>query len=78
MVGFGVVVVIYGVRQAFGIAGGMILFLVALSLYFLPSIVARARNHRNCGGVFILNLVFGWTLVGWVASLIWATYQEKT
>jgi hypothetical protein len=39
-------------------------------LYFLPSIIAH--NKLNFGGVFVLNLLLGWTLVGWIIALIWA------
>jgi hypothetical protein len=39
-------------------------------LYFLPSIIAH--NNTNFGGVFVLNLLLGWTLVGWIIALIWA------
>lgn len=39
-------------------------------IYFLPSIVASGRE-RN-GGVLVLNLFLGWTLIGWVVALTWA------
>jgi hypothetical protein len=39
-------------------------------LYFLPSIIAH--NKTNFGGVFVLNLLLGWTFVGWIIALIWA------
>ncbi len=40
-------------------------------LYFLPTIVAANRGHR-IGGVLILNILFGWTGIGWMALLLWA------
>ena len=49
---------------------GFLLFLPAIALYFLPSIIAH--NKTNFGGVFVLNLLLGWTLVGWIIALIWA------
>lgn len=36
-------------------------------LYFLPSFVAAGRE-RN-GGVLVLNIFLGWTLIGWVVAL---------
>ena len=52
-------------------AGVVLLLLVSLLFYFLPAFMAYRRN-RQPAAVFILNLFFGWTLVGWVAALIWA------
>lgn len=52
---------------------GIILFiLVAISLYFLPSIIAFSRKHRNAIPIFILNLLTALTGFGWVVSLVWA------
>lgn len=50
------------------------LVLVALSLafYFLPALIAAARNHHNVGPILILNFLLGWTGIAWVAALVWA------
>jgi Superinfection immunity protein len=46
-------------------------------LYFLPSVVAALRQHRNGNAIAVLNLFLGWTFLGWLVALIWAcTYQE--
>jgi hypothetical protein len=59
------------------------LFLLGLisgaALYFIPTMVAFYRNHTNCVAIFILNLLLGWTLLGWAGALIWACiHQEET
>ena len=46
------------------------LSLLAL-LYFLPTLLASHRGHEITG-VLLLNLFFGWTVVGWFALLLWA------
>lgn len=46
--------------------------MLALAAYFLPSIVAAARKHRNTTAIFFLNLLLGWSLIGWIGALIWA------
>jgi hypothetical protein len=51
--------------------GGMLLLLL-LGAYFFPAIVAGLRHHHNGGAIFLANLFFGWTLFGWLLSLIWA------
>jgi Superinfection immunity protein len=55
-------------------AGGAVLFgvLILLSLYFLPTIVAKLRGVPNFGSVAVLNLFLGWTFIGWVVALAMA------
>lgn len=50
--------------------------LVALGFYFLPTLIAILGRHHNRFGVFALNLLVGWTLVGWSAALIWSTQRH--
>jgi hypothetical protein len=46
--------------------------LISAALYFLPAIVAHGRAHPKTTAIFTLDLLLGWTLVGWVAALVWA------
>ncbi len=46
--------------------------ILLLAAYFLPTIVAAWRRHLSAGAIFVLNLVFGWTFVGWIFALIWS------
>jgi T4 superinfection immunity protein len=53
--------------------GGLILILIGLACCFLPTLVALMRGKANgTGGVFFVNLLLGWTVVGWFVSFIWA------
>jgi hypothetical protein len=45
-----------------------------LAIYFLPTFCGMKK--RNAGAIFALNLLLGWTLVGWVVSLVWALTVE--
>lgn len=38
-------------------------------LYFLPFIVARLRGYIGCTHMFFANLLFGWTVIGWIIAL---------
>ena len=40
--------------------------------YFLPSIIAAAKSKRDLVSIFVLNLLLGWTAIGWVIALVWA------
>ncbi len=53
----------------------MAIIILALSIYFLPSIIGR--KHRNFSSILLLNLFLGWTFIGWIVSLIWAVSKEK-
>jgi hypothetical protein len=46
-------------------------------LYFLPTFVAIERKHPNTPPIFLLNLFFGWTLIGWVWALCWALMKQN-
>ena len=45
------------------------LFLIA---YFLPFFIAAGRRHRFGVAIGLLNLFLGWTVLGWLAAMIWA------
>lgn len=55
--------------------GAVLLFMFLVLVYFIPSFVA-AGKERN-GGVIIVNLFLGWTLIGWVLALAWAASLER-
>jgi hypothetical protein len=40
--------------------------------YFLPTIVGAVRGQPNTTAIFVMNLLLGWTMLGWVIALIWA------
>lgn len=43
-----------------------------VKLYFWPSNLAIARRHPHAQAIFVVNLLLGWTIWGWVVALIWA------
>jgi hypothetical protein len=51
---------------------GLLAFCIAGCLYFVRSIVATVRGHQNSMAIFVLNVFLGWTILGWVGSLVWA------
>ncbi|QMV32366.1 hypothetical protein T2_00049 [Ralstonia phage Elie] len=40
--------------------------------YLLPFGIALVRGHRNVLAILWLNLLLGWTLIGWLWAFIWA------
>ena len=53
----------------------LIIFLIALAIYFLPSIAGW--KTKGCNGIIVLNIFLGWTILGWIAALIWAVQSER-
>lgn len=51
---------------------GFVILAMLVALYFIPTIVAKVRNHPNTTAIAILNVLLGWTLLGWVAAMVWA------
>ncbi len=51
--------------------------LFALPVYFVPTIIAAIRKTKNLVAIILLNLLAGWTFIGWVASLVWAIVDTK-
>ena len=42
---------------------------IAAALYLLPVLVGLARRVPDIGSVAVINILLGWTLVGWVLAL---------
>lgn len=52
---------------------GLITLGILIGLYLMPALIAHARDHHNATPITILNIALGWSLLGWIAALIWAT-----
>jgi hypothetical protein len=48
------------------------MLIVAVLIYFLPTIVALSRGHLSALAIFFLNLLLGWTLIGWLIAFVWS------
>lgn len=66
-----------GPLNSFGkfVAGSF--FVLAPALYFLPTYEAWSRNHVNIAPIVLVNTFLGWTLLGWVAALVWALKKPE-
>jgi len=52
---------------------GLILFALFM---FLPTFIARSRNHKSKKTCFWINLLLGWTVIGWIPLLIWSLVSD--
>lgn len=53
---------------------GFIYFALLMAVYLAPTWIAP-RGRR--GSVFVLNMFFGWTLIGWVVALFIAMRSKE-
>ena len=56
----------------------LIFFVVGVVLYFAPWANARSRKHHQADAIGILNLLLGWTVLGWIVALIWSASAVET
>lgn len=50
---------------------------IGLLLYLIPTFVAGFQYKRNFNAIFALNLLLGWSVIGWIAAFIWAVAYEE-
>jgi succinate-acetate transporter protein len=48
-----------------------------IALYFLPWMEAMRRWHSKTTAIGVLNVLLGWTFIGWVIALVWACTENK-
>jgi len=51
--------------------------LFSLALYLLPTIIVLARRNKNVLGPILVNVLLGWTIIGWIVALIWALTVDE-
>lgn len=54
----------------------LMFFAVLLALSFLPTLIAW-QGGKKVLAVFLINLFFGWSILGWLVALILAICSEK-
>lgn len=61
--------------------GGIIFILICAGvliwLYLIPWEIAATRKHPQSLAILVLNILAGWTFIGWVACLVWAFIKTE-
>lgn len=57
-----------------GLPKGGVMLVALVLLYFLPSMLALAGGKRRKWKIVAVNVLAGWTVIGWIVSMImnWA------
>jgi len=54
--------------------GEFIVIGIVLVIYFLPTIIGFSK--KNAVAIFALNLLLGWSFLGWVIAFVWALKKD--
>lgn len=50
------------------------IYVGAFMLYLAPAMIADARGRNDAFAVTMVNVLLGWTVVGWFAAFVWARH----
>lgn len=48
------------------------------AIYVVPSAIALSRRHQSLNAIAMINILFGWTGLGWVVALLWSFTDVKS
>jgi hypothetical protein len=82
IIGFALLGSVATAPMAEGSAWGARLYFYSLPftfilIYFVPTIAAMSSKSSSFQAIFILNLFFGWSGIGWLVALAWAVSPPK-
>ncbi|PKN19340.1 MAG: hypothetical protein CVU71_07470 [Deltaproteobacteria bacterium HGW-Deltaproteobacteria-6] len=52
-------------------------FLIGLMIYFLPAFIVASRDGEKKKLIILLNIFFGWTIIGWVLCFSWSCITPR-
>jgi uncharacterized membrane protein len=55
----------------------IIVAMILVLAYICPTALAHKRKHPQLFAIAAVNILFGWTVIGWVIALAWATKEQK-
>lgn len=65
-------------RRARPISAILSVIMTVITLgYFLPWMIAALRGKSNAWAIFWLNLMLGWTVLGWIAAFALAVMPHQ-
>ncbi len=67
--------VVFGIIM---IVGGLSLLTCSVSFYLIPTIIAVKRKHIQKVPIILINILLGWSFIGWIVALVWACMKSKT
>ena len=62
---------------SFSIFHWIVVLIVLSPVYLAPTIVASVRKHDQLPILVVINVLLGWTGIGWLIALVWAAVGMK-
>lgn len=56
---------------------GAAVIVAAIGGYMLPTIIAQHRASPNRGAITALNILLGWSVIGWIVAFVWSLAGER-
>ena len=56
-----------------GSTASILMLMAIVLLYMLPTLIAFGREHPHRQDLAVVNILLGWTLIGWIGVFLWAT-----
>ena len=53
-----------------GAPKGAVMLVVLVLLYFLPTMLAWKRGSRRRWKITLINVLLGWTVIGWIVAIV--------
>jgi hypothetical protein len=63
--------------NGFGAFVAFLFFFAAPALYLLPTLEAWSHKRTNLGPIALVNVLLGWTLIGWVFAAAWTLKKPE-
>jgi len=48
---------------------------IVVFVYIIPTILGRKK--RKSAAIAVLNIYLGWTVIGWIVALVWASLGDR-
>jgi len=55
----------------------ILIIMLLLFFYLIPSVVACSNKKSNAGAIAVLNILMGWSGICWIIALVWACTKDK-
>ena len=55
----------------------LVFIALLIGAYILPALVATERKHSKLAAIWVLNILLGWTFLGWALAFVWACTENN-
>ena len=62
---------------AIGLFWTVVVTVIIVGSYFVPTLVALKKHKRNVNAIAAVNILLGWTFLGWVVALVWTLTEDQ-